>query len=401
MFENLKVLPKDPLLGLILKFRSDTRSNKIDLGVGVYKNANGETPVLDCVKRAEQNILASEDSKSYVGPAGNQSFNDKITELIFGEALSKSHSERLSALQTPGGCGALRALAELIKRSSQAKTRPDIWVSDPTWANHAPLLGDAGLALKTYPYYNEQKHAVVFEQMMEALAHAKAGDIVLLHACCHNPSGADLSVDQWDELVDFLLARELIPLIDIAYQGFGQSLVDDAYGARCVVERLPEAMVAVSCSKSFGLYRERVGCALILSNNQSQSAAAHAHLMNIVRGIYSMPPSHGASIVAEILTTPELKDQWQEELSLMRDRIITMRSSLSAHLKDKLGTGKFDFIAKQTGMFSFLGVSEKQVESLANDYGIYMASNSRMNIAGLNENNVNYFCESLVSVLIN
>ena len=399
MFENLKVLPQDPLLGLLLKFRSDTRSNKVDLGVGVYKDAKGDTPVLDCVKQAEKKLLASEDTKSYVGPAGNQSFNDNITRLIFGETLSNTFSSRLSALQTPGGCGALRALAELIKRSSPAKANPVVWVSDPTWANHIPLLGDAGLALNTYTYYNEQKHLVMFDQMMETLGQAKEGDVVLLHACCHNPSGADLSVSQWDELVEFLLLKKLIPLVDIAYLGFGKGLLDDAYGARRVVETLPKAMVAVSCSKSFGLYRERVGCALILSKDRNQSTAAHAHLMNIVRGIYSMPPSHGAAIVAEILTTPELNRQWQEELSRMRERIIAIRSSLSEDLKARLGSDRFDFIAKQTGMFSFLGVSEEQVERLASDYGIYMASNSRMNLAGLNENNLEYFCESLIKVL--
>lgn len=397
MFERLHSLPADPLLGLIGKFRNDTRASKIDLGVGVYKNAEGFTPVLSAVKQAEAFILQNEDSKSYVGPAGNLVFAEGMTELVFGDANVAVAENRVVALQTPGGCGALRALAELIKRSHREAT---IWVSDPTWANHMPLLGDTGLAIKTYPYYDYQSHDVRFDDMLASLQQANAGDVVLLHGCCHNPSGADLSVEQWQAVVALIKERKLIPLIDVAYQGFGESLDADAYGVRLASEHLPEVMVAVSCSKNFGLYRERVGCAFVLAKDNHGATTALSHLMHIVRGIYSMPPSHGASIVATILQSDELSALWRSELVDMNNRIQWVRRELTHVMSERIQSDRFDFITSQKGMFSFLGISSEQVATLAEHYGIYMADSSRVSLAGLNSTNMAYFCSSLRHVLL-
>jgi len=396
MFEQLNALPADPLLGLMVKYRNDKRDAKIDLGVGIYKDASGCTPVLNSVKQAEDFLLKNEDSKSYVGPAGNLVFGETMTRLVFGEGHVAVEENRLVALQTPGGCGALRILAELIKRSCDGAT---VWVSDPTWANHIPLLGDAGLTLKTYPYYDHETHGVCFNDMQACLQQAEPGDVVLLHGCCHNPSGADLSETQWQKIIDLMAERKLIPLIDIAYQGFGESLEADAYGARLATERLPEVMVAVSCSKNFGLYRERVGCAFIVTKESNVTARSLTHLMTIARGIYSMPPSHGASIVATILQSQDLTAHWHSELEAMHTRIQWVRREFTQEIHQQLGSERFNFITSQKGMFSFLGISSEEVASLAENYGIYMADSSRVSLAGLNVSNLSYFCNSLRAVV--
>lgn len=396
MFEQLNTLPADPLLGLMVQYRHDTRDDKIDLGVGVYKDASGNTPVLSSVKQAEDFLLKNEDSKSYVGPAGNLAFGETMTRLVFGEEHIAVEENRLVALQTPGGCGALRALAELIQRSC---TGARVWVSDPTWANHTPLLGDAGLTLKTYPYYDHKTHGVRFNDMKACLQQAEPGDVVLLHGCCHNPSGADLSETQWQDIVDLMLERKLIPLIDMAYQGFGESLEADAYGVRLASERLPEVMVAVSCSKNFGLYRERVGCAFVITREPNAATRSLTHLMTIARGIYSMPPSHGASIVATILQSQDLTAHWHSELEAMNARIQWVRREFMQEIHQQLQSERFNFITSQKGMFSFLGISSEEVASLAEDYGIYMAASSRVSLAGLNTANLSYFCHSLRAVV--
>ena len=396
MFEQLDTLPADPLLGLMVKYRNDMREAKIDLGVGIYKDASGFTPVLSSVKQAEDFLLKNEDSKSYVGPTGNLAFGETMTRLVFGEQHVAVEENRLVALQTPGGCGALRVLAELIKRSCADAT---VWVSDPTWANHEPLLGDAGLTLKTYPYYDHEKHSVRFDDMQACLQQAEPGDVVLLHGCCHNPSGADLSETQWQRIVELMVERKLIPLIDVAYQGFGESLEADAYGVRLASERLPEVMVAVSCSKNFGLYRERVGCAFVVTKEPNAAARSLTHLMTIARGIYSMPPSHGASIVATILQSQDLAAHWHVELEEMNARIQWVRREFTHEIRQQLDSERFDFITSQKGMFSFLGISAEQVALLAEGYGIYMAGSSRVSLAGLNPSNLSYFCNSLCAVL--
>ena len=397
MFSNLSPLPADPLLGLIAKIQQDTNPEKIDLGVGVYRDATGNTPILESVKKAEATLLSSELSKSYVGPFGNQRFNEAIGELVLGKENLLLDSKRVAVLQTPGGCGALRVAAELIIR---AKPNATIWVSNPTWANHVPLLGDAGLMIKTYPYYDFDKKNIDYAALTNCLENeASKGDIVLLHGCCHNPSGADLQNEQWDQLADLLHEKQLLPLVDIAYQGLGTGLDEDSYGIRSITSKVPETLFAFSCSKNFGLYRERVGAVGYIANNTQQAEIGMTHMANITRGIYSMPPSHGASIVELILSSEELLSLWHTELNSMRNRIQQMRKELVQNL-DNLGLkGHFSFIENEKGMFSFLGITPQQVEHLADKYSIYMAGTSRMNIAGLNPSNIHYFCQSIASVL--
>ncbi len=395
MFESLPAVPADPLLGIIEQFRRETKPQKIDLGVGVYKTVAGATPVLASVKAAEAQLLAEQDSKAYVGPLGNQDFTRLLSEVVLGQPLYERLCGRIAALQTPGGCGALRVAAELIAR---ARPKAKIWVSDPTWANHVPLLGDAGITIETYPYYDHDSASVRFDAMLEGLQQAQAGDLVLLHGCCHNPSGADLSQAQWREVVSLLQAKQLIPFVDLAYQGFGEGLEQDAYGLRLVLESCEEAVYAVSCSKNFGLYRERVGMVGVLLASEPQAQVVLGHLTQIVRGIYSMPPDHGASVVALVLADADLREQWQSELAHMRTRIQSVRTELAAAMQ-ALGAERFAFIERQSGMFSFLGINADQVGRMASDYGIYMAPTSRINLAGLTPDNMSYFCQSLAAIV--
>ncbi len=396
MFENLQQIPADPLLGIIEKFRKETKPQKIDLGVGVYKDELGQTPVLNCLKKAEQKLVDEQDSKAYVGPLGNQMFTKLLSELALGEDLYNSVGGRLAALQTPGGCGALRVAAELIMR---VKPQAKIWVSDPTWANHVPLLGDAGISIESYPYYDYQNQSIRFDAMKDCLLQAEPGDLVLLHACCHNPSGADLSPEQWQEIVALMIEKGLIPFIDMAYQGFGRGLDEDAVGLRLVMDQCSEAVFAVSCSKNFGLYRDRVGMVGFLLNTEVEAKTVLSNLTQIVRGIYSMPPDHGASVVECVLSDNALKSEWLDELCTMRERIQQTRAELAKVATEKGCGNRFDFVSRESGMFSFLGISPEQVDAMASQFGIYMASSSRINVAGLNEHNLDYFCGALHSVL--
>jgi len=390
MFDTLSQLPADPILGLISQFSQDERSQKIDLGVGVYRNTQGHTPILSAVKQAEQMLLTSEHTKAYIGPVGDAVFNRSMAELVLG----KQHTalERMTMVQTPGGCGALRVAAELIKRTHADAT---IWVSDPTWGNHIPLLGDAGVTIKTYPYYNFNDHRLCFEAMFSCLEKVKAGDLVLLHGCCHNPSGTDLNTEHWQALVSLALRKGFVPFIDMAYQGFGEGIDEDASGFRLMCEQLPEVLLAVSCSKNFGLYRERVGAVGVVS---AKKAIVESHIASIVRGIYSMPPSHGAAIVAAILSSEILRPLWERELGEMRERIQQVRKELVSSMNTLGAEGQFDHIARQSGMFSFLGLTETAVAALAKDFGIYMVASGRVSLAGLNPSNINTFCGALNKV---
>lgn len=398
MFEKLQQIPADPLLGIMEKFRKETNPQKIDLGVGVYKDELGQTPVLKCLKKAEQKLVDEQGSKAYIGPLGNQKFTKLLSALALGDEIVSSVGGRVAALQTPGGCGALRVAAELIMRvNPQAK----IWVSDPTWANHVPLLGDAGISIESYPYYDYQTQSIRFDAMKDCLLQAQPGDLVLLHACCHNPCGADLSPDQWQEIVELMIEHGLIPFIDMAYQGFGQGLDEDAAGLRLVIDQCPEAVFAVSCSKNFGLYRDRVGMVGFLLNTEVEAKTVLSNLTQIVRGIYSMPPDHGASVVECVLSDDALKAEWLSELKTMRERIQQTRVQLAEISTEKGCGSRFDFVSRESGMFSFLGISPEQVAVMASQFGIYMAESSRINVAGLNENNIDYFCSALHSVLSN
>lgn len=396
MFETLPQLPADPILGLMDAFRNDSNPNKIDLGVGVYKNEQGATPVLESVKRAERDILELEQTKLYIGPAGAAEFSSALQNLLLGENHPALTDNRVSFMQTPGGCGALRVAAELAIKANPEAT---IWVSDPTWGNHIPLLGDSGLKITTYPYYDVTNHQINFEGMINALQQSKRGDLVLLHGCCHNPSGADLSQQQWQTITQLASEKGFTPFIDIAYQGFGRGIEEDAYGVRLMAEQLPELLIASSCSKNFGIYRERVGSVMVIAHNPQQARANSSQLARIVRGIYSMPPSHGAAVVAHILNNDPLRRLWLDELNGMRERIFTLRGQLLEQLNNKAANSDFSFITKQSGMFSFLDISPAQVQRLREEFSIYMTSDSRINVAGINSQNINYLSSAIISVL--
>lgn len=396
MFDSLQALPPDPILALTPAYRADPNPDKIDLGAGVYKDENGNTPVMRAVKEAERVLLAQQDSKAYVGPVGAAGFNEAIASLVFGDALKQSLGERRVSLQTPGGCGGLRLAAEFI---AKANPRATVWVSDPTWPNHRPLLGAAGLALAAYPYYDLDSHTVRFDAMLESLSAAAAGDVVLLHGCCHNPCGADLDREQWREMRDLALDKGLVVLIDMAYQGLGDGLEEDVYGVRLLAESLPEMLLVSSCSKNFGLYRERTGALSVICRSGAAAKATLSHLAATARANYSMPPDHGAAIVQTIMGDAGLRADWERELAEVRDRINDLRAALVRELAAAGAERDFSFIEREKGMFSFLGVTPEQAESLTGDYSIYLVKSGRINIAGINRNNISYLANSLAELL--
>ena len=394
MFETLNALPPDAILVLIGEHQNDPRESKIDLGVGIYKDESGHTPILDSVKKAERHVVDTQATKSYLGSGGNHEFNDAIQALIFGQDASSD--DRITTIQTPGGSGSLRVAAGLIMR---AKPDSIMWVSDPTWANHIPLLGGAGLELKSYPYYDVAEKKIRFNEMLETLNSVPAGDLVLLHGCCHNPTGMDLSRDQWHAAADVIVERDLVPYIDIAYQGFADGLEEDAYPMRLLFERVPEMIVSSSCSKNFGLYRDRVGSLSIISRDGDTSAALRSQALNIVRTMYSMPPDHGAAVVSHILNNPVLREEWLSELAGMRERLKEMRALFGAALRESAPNHDFSHIERANGMFSFVGISPEQVERLKSDAGVYMVNSSRINIAGITNDNVAHLASSIAAVL--
>lgn len=393
MFESLQAAPADAILGLITEHKNDPRPDKVDLGVGVFRTAEGETPVLDVVKQAEQRIIDTQVSKAYIGTAGDPNFNAAMQDLMFADSADK---DRVATIQAPGGSGSLRVAAGLILRA-----RPDakVWVSDPTWANHIPLLGGAGLELEAYPYYDTQAHVIKIDEMIAALGKAGEGDIVLLHACCHNPSGVDPSEDEWRAIADVLIERNLLPFVDMAYQGFARSLKEDAFVIRHLAERVPEMIVSGSCSKNFGLYRDRVGSLSLLAADKTARDVVYSQLNNVVRTIYSVPPDHGAVVVSTILNDPDLKAAWRVELAGMRSRLREMRVLLNDALIDRAPDHDFSHLVRATGMFCFLGIPEDQVNRLKRDYGVYMTGSSRINTAGITAANVNYLADAIAATL--
>ncbi len=396
MFETLKPLPPDAILGIMTLFRADPHASKIDLSVGVYQDEQGRTPVLASVKRAEQAMLEKQDSKTYVAIAGNASFNRGIEEVLYGKDHPALKAGRVATVQTPGGSGGLSIAGHLVAR---ARPGARIYVSDPTWPNHQPLLKVSGLQLDTYPYYDYAQHRVDFDPMLARLDKASAGELVLIHGCCHNPCGADLSREQWHALTELCERRGLVPFIDIAYQGLAEGLDEDAYGVRLMAERLPEVVVVTSCSKNLGLYRERVGAASVVSANAEAAKLAAANAANVARGIYSMPPDHGAAIVSQILGDATLRAQWIKELEEMRGRLNGLRKLLVDKLAARKTPMDFSFIAKERGMFSFLGITKEQVIRLREEFHVYMVESSRINIAGINHSNVDRVADSIAAVL--
>ncbi len=393
MFEPLKQVPPDAILGLIAEHANDPREQKIDLGVGVYRDAAGETPVLEVIKAAEQRLIDTQDSKAYIGSAGDAGFNRRMQALTFA---GSAPDDRLATLQAPGGSGSLRVAASLILR---ARSDATVWVSDPTWANHVPLLGGAGLKLEPYPYYDAERNSLRIDAMLETLRGAPKGDIVLLHACCHNPSGLDPDASEWRAIGDVIVERELVPFIDMAYQGFARDIDADAFAIRDLAARVPEMIVSNSCSKNFGLYRDRVGSLSLLTADAASRDIVRSQANNVVRTIYSVPPDHGAAAVRIVLEDEALEAQWLEELGAMRSRLGAMRSLLHDALADKAPDHDFSHLLRATGMFCFLGVSEDRVERLKRDFGVYMVGSSRINVAGITESNVGYLADSIAAVL--
>ncbi|MDE0590763.1 aspartate/tyrosine/aromatic aminotransferase [Halocynthiibacter sp. C4] len=390
MLTNLKPQPADKILELIGMYRADPRPNKIDLGVGVYKNAEGVTPVMRAIKAAEKQLWEAETTKSYTGLAGEPAFHDAMIELVLGTSVER---DRIAAAATPGGTGAIRQAMELVMLASPDAT---IWVSHPTWPNHLSIIKHLGLPLKEYRYFDSETRAVDFAGMAEDLAGVKAGDIVLLHGCCHNPTGANLTLAEWAEVISILQDTGATPLIDIAYQGFGDGLEEDAAGLRMVASEMPECLIAASCSKNFGVYRERTGILMAISETAKNTGVTQGNLAYLNRQNFSFPPDHGARLVTMVLTDDALRADWKAELEEVRVGMLGLREQLASELQRLSGSDRFGFLAQHRGMFSRLGTTPELVQKLREDHGIYMVSDSRLNIAGLNKNTVPVLAEAIV-----
>lgn len=395
MFTDLELLPEDAILGLAAACREDPNPSKVDLSVGIYMDEDGVCPVFAAIKEAQKRLVDEEVSKAYLPAAGVKEFTQGIEDLLFGQDADRVDAERVSSIQAPGGCGALKILAEVIRAAAPQAT---VWVSDPSWPNHTPLLGGSGLKFQKYRYYDATAHGVDFDGMMADLSNATAGDIVLLHGCCHNPCGADLSPEQWLETAALAQTRGLVPLIDIAYQGLGSGLDADAYGVRALVKALPEVMIASSCSKNMGLYRERTGCAVFVCQDQNGAKATLSQAKVAARRVYSMPPAHGGLLAGRVLSDDSLRAMWEQELSLMCERINGVREQLVTKLEAATGRD-FGFIRHENGMFSFLGLSTDQVSRLRDEFSVYMVGSSRINVAGVNSRNIDYLADSVAAVL--
>lgn len=396
MFQSIERRPPDPILGLSAAYKSDSNPNKVDLGVGVYKDDSGNTPIMTAVKKAEQTLWNEEDSKSYIAQAGPELYNKYTAELLLGSDHPVLADKRSCTVLAPGGSGALRVAAEFINNNYPGTKT---WVSDPTWANHIPLLSSAGLKLVQYPYYDYDAHTIKFDQMMESLKGATKGDLVLFHGCCHNPCGADLNQEQWQAVAEASLKQGFTPFIDLAYQGLGDGENEDVYGLRLLASTLPEVIIASSYSKNFGLYRERAGAVTVITENASQVEASSSQILSTARQIYSVPPSHGATLVAMILDDVALKAEWSAELTVMRDRINGLRTLLVSKLQEKEVKKDFNFIQNEKGMFSFLGLSVEQVQELINEHSIYLVNSSRINVAGISKENIDYLVDAIAKVL--
>ena len=392
MFEHLKPQPADKILMLMQMFREDPREQKIDLGVGVYKNAEGVTPIMRAVKAAEHRLWEEQTTKAYTGLIGDPAFSEAMIALILGDAVPRAN---IGAAATPGGTGAVRQAFELIRMAN-----PDarVFVSNPTWPNHTSILNYLKIETVAYRYFDEETRAVDFAGMMEDLATARAGDVVLLHGCCHNPTGANLNLVEWQAVIDLINERGLVAMIDIAYQGFGDGLEADAAATRLVASSVPECLIAASCSKNFGVYRERTGLLMAVSQDAGQRDLNQGTLAFLNRQNYSFPPDHGARLVTMILNDDALRADWATELEDVRLSMLGLRQQLADELQKRSGSDRFAFIAEHRGMFSRIGATPEQVEKLRADHGIYMVGDSRMNIAGLNSTTVPILAQAIIDV---
>jgi aromatic-amino-acid transaminase len=393
MFETFAPAPADAILGLMAKFRADPRPQKVDLGVGVFRDAEERTPVLRAVKAAERRLVETQATKTYVGLDGDGAFNAAMVGLVFADAVDPA---RVAAVQSTGGSAALKILADLIRRAAPSAT---VWVPDPTWPNHPPLLEAAGVRVRVYPYFDPATGTVAIDRMLEAMRLIPPGDVVLLHGCCHNPTGADPTRAQWVQIAAVLKAGRLVPMIDMAYQGFGEGLDADAEGARIVARAVPELLAAVSCSKNFGVYRDRAGCAVAVAADPGQATILRTQLSNVIRAGHTMPPDHGAAVVRTVLEDPDLRADWLAELDAMRARILTVRGLLSDALVRRTNDAAHARLRDQRGMFSRIAATPAQIETLRNEHAIYLVGDGRMNIAGLDERDVERVAEAIASVL--
>ena len=395
LFDKLPT-PKAPkILQLLQDFAIDPRENKIDLGIGVYKDESGITPVLKSVKKAEAIILEQQKTKAYIGLAGDPIFCDLASELVIGDVVDR---KRINAIQTPGGSTALRVLYDLVSDVSPNST---IWLPAPTWDNHAPTIKAAGLKANYYRYFNPQKQKIDFDLTVEDLRNIPAGDVVLIHGCCHNPTGVNFSDAQWDSISELALDKGFLPLVDIAYQGFGIGLNEDAYGVQKLLSELPELLIASSSSKNFAIYRDRAGVAITLSKNETVSKALGGKLKNLAGTNYSMPPDHGAAVVRTILSDSELKTSWLSELDEMRERVHMIRRDLSLELRNQTNSSRFDFLAEQAGMFSLIGLTKDEILRLKDEKAIYIVDDGRINIAGLRSQDITKFAVAVREIISN
>ncbi|MCU8020116.1 MULTISPECIES: amino acid aminotransferase [unclassified Shewanella] len=396
IFSQVLLAPADPILGLTDTFKADPRQDKVNLGVGIYKDEAGQTPVLASVKKAEAILLEQEKTKNYLGIEGVQAYNRVVQTLLFGEGSALISSGRAATAQAPGGTGALRIAAEFLLRNTDSHT---IWVSNPTWANHQNIFETVGLTVKEYGYYKAEAHDIDFDTMMTDLSNANAGDVVLLHGCCHNPTGIDLTLAQWELVAQLCADKKLVPLFDFAYQGFGAGIEEDAAGLRLVASKVSELLVANSFSKNFGLYNERIGAVTVVAEDADAAVRAFSQVKRTIRANYSNPPAHGALIVSTILNDAALKAMWVQEVKEMRERIAEMRTLFVDSLKAEGVTQDFSFISRQNGMFSFSGLNKAQVARLKDEFGVYIVGSGRISVAGMTKTNMPVICKAIAQVL--
>jgi aspartate/tyrosine/aromatic aminotransferase len=385
LLERLEEQPADSLIALIALAEADPRPDKIDVGVGVYRDSAGNTPILRSVKAAERILVETQTTKSYIGSQGDARFVELIKPIVFG--ASAAADQRIAGVQTPGGCGALRLAAELIAKANRSAR---ILVGQPTWPNHGPLIGCVGVEMVDYPYYAKDSRTICFDEMMDALGRARSGDLVLLHGCCHNPTGADLDSDQWRAVAELISERGLIPFVDLAYQGLGNGLEADAAGTRLVVESAEQAIVAQSCDKNFGIYRERTGSLFVKAPDSRTADIAFGNLQSLARTMWSMPPDHGAAVARTILDDSNLRADWNSELTEMCARIRCLRARLAG------ADPRLEYIDRQNGMFSMLPLTAEQVLELRREKGIYMAGSGRFNVVGLSDDSVDRFAAAVL-----
>ena len=392
MLSSLNKQPADRFIGLSALYNADPRKDKIDLGVGVYKDAEGNTPIMRAIKEAENRLWKVESTKTYTAMPGDSGFHNAMADLVLADSVDR---DRLSFCATPGGTGAIHHVLELVKFT---ESNPKIWFSDPTWGNHLTIAKHLNMPVGKYSYFNNETRAVDFEEMVSDLSKVSNGDIVVLHGCCHNPTGANLNKDQWNIIADLLLEKEAIPFIDIAYQGFGEGIEEDAFGTRLLASKFPEMFIAASCSKNFGIYRERCGIVITVSKNPDISSITQGNLSYVNRQNFSFPPDHGARLVTMVLTDTELRADWISELEQVRIGMLDARTHLAEALRAECNSDRFDFLAHHRGMFSRLGATEEQVNKLRDEFGIYMVFDSRLNIAGVTLDKVNTIAKAVIEV---